>query len=1475
MVYENGVFQGYGYITRILETADDRNHYVAGAQMALFEAIEIQRSGDSEDYAFNGVKVVRDKNGNVTSIYVEEGFAGERTELVETEQEIWKAKTEKREDTPVLFYDLGNLQVLGTDAEGKLYGYDEHGRKKQMTFDTESIYAIRDGQAVFEITGGNFHEIVYSTRAKAFINISEKTQIYHLDQDLCRDALVDGYTGLAYVEKAENDHLGQERNNLYVWPIVELKDERGVVFAREKILTGRPGERDSGTDQAYITGTLSGETGIFEKDLNPVYEKNGLVTYYPSNENEYTKINGVFDRDGEYLGERYEDLLDEYNCASYRITEDPVLYSTEPLLHRDGEAWMIPNVWVTGEESLQDPTDKGMTNGQSDLLRRVIPGTYILEELNTPEGYVRSMPVAVCVEEAVDVQKVSVTDEKTKVEIAKVDGTEQYNKAIISSLPEEQETEIVEGKAGYTGKLVENAELALFRAKRVYTSDYTTYPNGYYLTKTEETPARWYTQSDVDNQPILVEARWITSNQPKYFEGIPVGDYILEELQTPSGYLSATKEITVRKTEKLQSFLLMDDHTKLEIYKYEEEKGTKQFLKWPARAELSLYPAVLDASGEVLKENGNYVYNENERIISWKTGDLEQYEAIAGSYEFMYGQYGSSFNQFSWEFEREGRFIEGHAQLENSFCTENNEMVTQLWKLEDGSIVRTTVKQNSTGVHAYPTDTRTFEVEYQFQYQTEVCEKMPEMVSYDFLNGIHRIDRIPAGVYILAETKVPEGYQEAEPQLIIVEETEAVQRYYVKNKKEESDEKTGTLTIEKYDFSDNSKRLSGAWFEAKNLQNEEIYRAVTGIDGKAIFENLAVTGVYENGETGPCIYEIKEILPPDGYQLEPIVWRIRFKEDGEQEKLFYTLNVANKQTEIMISKKDFQMNQLVSGAQLAIYETRLEDGKVVAVGGAIERWVSDGDPHVVVGKLSCGKTYLLVEESAPNGYTIAAPIRFTVSQDGKRLVEITNGMAQVQLQYDEATNEIRSFVVTGREAIEVENILQKDENDMLKVYGTGQGINWKKSLIGTNSVETVYKNKLLAVDEQLIFSDGSHETLRRETFRVEEDSNMVYESSGRYPLYTEYTLFHSNGVRIDKWNVSKDSFVHEIKNEKNQEGKQLFETGKTYYLTETVIFNTGERIKTNRMSIYLPSDDTNAIIEVLNKETDARISKVDLTTGKELPGAKIAIKDSQGTILDEWVSGSQEHLIKGVLVPGETYTLVEQMAADGYAYAEEIEFTMHENGVLEKVTMEDRPTYVEIRKTDMTTGEDLPGAKLKLTDENGETVAQWISGKTPYVIKGCLIAGATYTLTEEIAPDGYVVAESVTFTVSMDGSIDRVTMMDDRIPRSEEPEEPDESEKPDKPKEPEAPKEPEVPMEPEDPAEEGKIGRVLAVYETKLEKSSSIRVFSPEGLESLVLPKTGEEPFINVAFLGLVFSMTGLCWLYWGRRKQNDEKARS
>ena len=176
-------------------------------------------------------------------------------------------------------------------------------------------------------------------------------------------------------------------------------------------------------------------------------------------------------------------------------------------------------------------------------------------------------------------------------------------------------------------------------------------------------------------------------------------------------------------------------------------------------------------------------------------------------------------------------------------------------------------------------------------------------------------------------------------------------------------------------------------------------------------------------------------------------------------------------------------------------------------------------------------------------------------------------------------------------------------------------------------------------------------------------------------------------------------------------------------------------------------------------QTSVELSKADLTDGKELPGASLHVLDSTGTVVEEWISTEEPHMIRGLLV-GETYTLVETKPADGYTTAESIEFKVEDTAEIQKHQMLDDVTKVEISKTDMTDSKEVPGAKLTILDKDGKVVESWVSDKDPHMVEKLPVG--TYTLREEQAPDGYLVAEEVSFEVKDTGEIQKVEMKDAR-----------------------------------------------------------------------------------------------------------------
>jgi hypothetical protein len=182
-----------------------------------------------------------------------------------------------------------------------------------------------------------------------------------------------------------------------------------------------------------------------------------------------------------------------------------------------------------------------------------------------------------------------------------------------------------------------------------------------------------------------------------------------------------------------------------------------------------------------------------------------------------------------------------------------------------------------------------------------------------------------------------------------------------------------------------------------------------------------------------------------------------------------------------------------------------------------------------------------------------------------------------------------------------------------------------------------------------------------------------------------------------------------------------------------------------------------------------KISDKDLFNPTPLAGAKLEITDENG-IIEQWTSDDSAHEIQigGSLKPNEIYTLSETSAPYGYEKAE-VQFKLTDD---EKVMLYDAEDdkYVEckdniilavdktkklyISKKDITNGEELPGATIKITDADGNEITSWVSSTTPHTEDlSKFEPDKEYTLTEITAPEGYDVAESIVFKTDSDGKI--------------------------------------------------------------------------------------------------------------------------
>ena len=181
-------------------------------------------------------------------------------------------------------------------------------------------------------------------------------------------------------------------------------------------------------------------------------------------------------------------------------------------------------------------------------------------------------------------------------------------------------------------------------------------------------------------------------------------------------------------------------------------------------------------------------------------------------------------------------------------------------------------------------------------------------------------------------------------------------------------------------------------------------------------------------------------------------------------------------------------------------------------------------------------------------------------------------------------------------------------------------------------------------------------------------------------------------------------------------------------------------------------------------QTQVKISKQDITTKKELPGAKLVIKDANGKEVASWVSTNTPKYIKGL--EAGNYTLCETAAPEGYElYTECIKFTVKADGTVSTVIMYNAPkskeTKVQISKKDITSKEEIAGAKLRITDLNGKEIISWVSTTTPKLIKN--LKPGKYYLEETQAPDGYILStEKKEFEVKEDGTVTSIVFYNEK-----------------------------------------------------------------------------------------------------------------
>lgn len=567
-------------------------------------------------------------------------------------------------------------------------------------------------------------------------------------------------------------------------------------------------------------------------------------------------------------------------------------------------------------------------------------------------------------------------------------------------------------------------------------------------------------------------------------------------------------------------------------------------------------------------------------------------------------------------------------------------------------------------------------------------------------------------------------------------------------------------------------------------------------------------------------FEIKEIKSPKGYATNSTVYEVNTAYQGQDMETIQLKNTFKDDiTKLEVSKKDLTNAEEIAGALLTVYtkgdETDVFDSWISGMDGFNE----DGTikPHMIK-RLEAGKTYVLKEVIAPYGYALASEIEFTVKDTGEvQAVTMQDKMILGQLKFTKTGDVFNQVIMGATEFGATQSPVWNQSNikdAQITIYaGTDIVIGNHTFYEEGEEIETLVSTTEGGELSSELPVGRYYYMETRTPYGFVRDNERHYfniKNNQKDALQIVMSSLHNNRPTFDidmtkvmeeqKVFLNKDAYKDVIFGIFAREDIKYY-NGTTAIESDTMIATSGINAEGHLEQVpdlpfgnyYIKELSTNGQYVINDTEYDFlveykgdEVSGVTIQIGvdgiieNDLARGSVQIQkvdvDNKAKVLaDTEYSISAHEDMSDVLATVKTndkgialfeglelgtYYIQETKASDGYVLDSSIvTVTVSQHGEIITIERTNTQTTTEFSKQDLG-GNELEGASMRLTDDEGNVVDEWTSSKTRHIIRG-LVYGKTYTLHEDLAPIGYATASDITFTYSEDMS--EVVMKDDTI----------------------------------------------------------------------------------------------------------------